>query len=1061
MSRIGCWILVGLVCVLAVRADAQVLFAETFTDLSAWKLEASDGVVAEIGPAAGGGLRLSYNFKAGNGFVVVRRSVGVKLPDNYRLTLQVRGTGPANNFETKLLDPSGDNVWWVNQRDYLASEQWTPEMFKRRHFSFAWGPSGGKPHETLGAIEFAVAASSGGAGTIEFSNLALEQLPAAVPGSGAVTLKDVHGTADANAVAHVLQSGGASIHWKPAASEGSLTLDLGGTREFGGVIAALDGAAGARVSVEVSLDGAKFESVASASAPASGRVYLPIRDAEASAVRVVMTGAPAGAVLRSLEIAPLEFGATKNGTFARVARDQPRGHYPRYLLNEQSYWTVVGVPGDTKEGLLAADGAIEVDKERFSVDPIIRRDNGEVLTWASAAIAHELAEGELPLPSVVRKHDTLTLRVDAFAFGETGASVLAGRYTITNTSTKPEKGTLLLAVRPLQVNPPWQDLKTSGGYAAIDAIECSSDTMTVTRRRPADSKRLHVLGGPISMHTSSFDAGDATLRVLAGESLPSTQGSVVPADSGAVVCAYDLEPGASKSWAVVLPLHDQATPVPSSLADLAAAESQAKAQWQQSLRRVELSIPANRDLERAFRTVQGHILINSDGPAIQPGSRTYERSWIRDGSLTSSALLATGHGAEVARFIDWYGPYQYPSGKIPCVVDKRGPDPVPEHDSHGQFIYLLWKYYRFTGDRATLERHYDRVVKTVEYIRSIRAERMTPQYAEADGLLRAKYGLVPESISHEGYSAKPMHSYWDGFFVEKGLQDAASIAKLLGRETDAASFAQTAGEYRASMLDSIARSRAFHKIDYVPGCVELGDFDATSTTVALWPCNADLWLPREPLVATFDRVYHFSKGRIDGTQAYREYTPYEWRIVGAMVRLDRADGWRERAWELATFYMNDRRPVEWNQWGEIVWKDPATPRFIGDMPHTWCGSDFLNSVRTMFVYEEDEAERLVLAAGVPVAWLDQGVSIKDWPTVFGVLSYELKRDSDAWALTYELRGRDEKPTQPKGGITLALPRGAAVESLSVDGKATAIARTPGRVTLPAASGTVVLRFKAK
>jgi hypothetical protein len=98
---------------------------------------------------------------------------------------------------------------------------------------------------------------------------------------------------------------------------------------------------------------------------------------------------------------------------------------------------------------------------------------------------------------------------------------------------------------------------------------------------------------------------------------------------------------------------------------------------------------------------------------------------------------------------------------------------------------------------------------------------------------------------------------------------------------------------------------------------------------------------------------------------------------------------------------------------------------------------------------------------VPVAWLDQGVSIKDWPTVFGVLSYELKRDGDAWALTYELRGRDEKPTQPKGGITLALPRGAAVESLSVDGKVTAIAKTPGRVTLPAASGTVVLRFKAK
>jgi hypothetical protein len=1058
MARICFWFVVGLVCALACRVRAQTLFSDSFDETTDWKLQASDGVFAEIGPASGGGLRLSYNFKAGNGFVVVRRSVGVKLPDNYRLSMQVRGSGPANNFETKLLDPSGDNVWWVNQRDYLPSDQWTPEVFKRRHFTFAWGPSGGKPHETLGAIEFAVAASSGGSGTIEFSNLLFEQVPVAASGTGVVTIKDATGDLDVKAAANVMKVGGAPIAWKPGVSEGTLTLDLGGTREFGGVIAALDGATGARAAVELSLDGSRFEPAAAVRVPSSGRIYIPIRDAEAAVVRVTVAGMPSGAAMRTLELAPLEFGATRNGTFARIAADQPRGVFPRYLLNEQSYWTVVGVPGETKEGLLAADGAIEVDKERFSIDPIIRRENGEVLTWANATITHELAEGELPLPSVVRTHETLTLRVDALAFGDSGASVLAGRYTITNRGAKPEKGTLLLAVRPLQVNPPWQDLKTSGWYAPIDAIACSNDTMTVTRRRPADSKSLRVLGGPVSMHTSSFDGGDAAQRVLAGEVFSSEQ--VDAASSGVIVCAYELAPGASKSWAITVPFHDAATPTPGSMSDLAAAEADARSQWRHALRRVGLSIPANRDLERAFRTVQGHILINSDGPAIQPGSRTYERSWIRDGSLTSSALLATGHAAEVARFIDWYGPCQYPSGKIPCVVDKRGPDPVPEHDSHGQFIYLLWKYYRFTGDRATLERHYDRVVKTVEYIRSLRAERMTPQYAQADGLLRVKYGLVPESVSHEGYSAKPMHSYWDGFFVEKGLQDVASIAKLLGRDADASSFAQTAGEYRASMLDSIARTCAFHKIDYVPGCVELGDFDATSTTVALWPCNADLWLPRGPLVATFDRVYHFSKSRIDGTQAYREYTPYEWRIVGAMVRLDRADGWRERAWELTTFYLNDRRPVEWNQWGEIVWKDPATPRFIGDMPHTWCGSDFLNSVRTMFGYEEDEAERLVLAAGVPVSWLDQGVSIRNWPTVFGTLSYELKRSGDAWTLTYELRDRDGKPTQPKGGITLAMPRGAVVESLSIDGIAAEVPTTPGRVKLPAAGGMAVVRFQA-
>ncbi len=38
------------------------------------------------------------------------------------------------------------------------------------------------------------------------------------------------------------------------------------------------------------------------------------------------------------------------------------------------------------------------------------------------------------------------------------------------------------------------------------------------------------------------------------------------------------------------------------------------------------------------------------------------------------------------------------------------------------------------------------------------------------------YGLLPASISHEGYSAKPMHSYWDDFWALKGYDGAVDIA---------------------------------------------------------------------------------------------------------------------------------------------------------------------------------------------------------------------------------------------------------------------------------------------
>ena len=37
-------------------------------------------------------------------------------------------------------------------------------------------------------------------------------------------------------------------------------------------------------------------------------------------------------------------------------------------------------------------------------------------------------------------------------------------------------------------------------------------------------------------------------------------------------------------------------------------------------------------------------------------------------------------------------------------------------------------------------------------------------------------GIIAPSISHEGYSAKPMHSYWDNFWALRGYKDAADIA---------------------------------------------------------------------------------------------------------------------------------------------------------------------------------------------------------------------------------------------------------------------------------------------
>src|SRR5262249_27696813 len=156
----------------------------------------------------------------------------------------------------------------------------------------------------------------------------------------------------------------------------------------------------------------------------------------------------------------------------------------------------------------------------------------------------------------------------------------------------------------------------------------------------------------------------------------------------------------------------------------------ARRDWEQKLSQVSLELPPSAAaIADAVRAQVGFILVNRDGPAIQPGSRSYERSWIRDGSLTASALLRLGHPEVVRDFIEWFGSHQYGNGKIPCCVDTRGADPVPEHDSHGEFIYLVAEYYRITRDRASVERWWPRVAAAAAYLDTLRSQRRTPEYA--------------------------------------------------------------------------------------------------------------------------------------------------------------------------------------------------------------------------------------------------------------------------------------------------------------------------------------------
>jgi len=140
-------------------------------------------------------------------------------------------------------------------------------------------------------------------------------------------------------------------------------------------------------------------------------------------------------------------------------------------------------------------------------------------------------------------------------------------------------------------------------------------------------------------------------------------------------------------------------------------------------------------------------------------------------------------------------------------------------------------------------------------------------------------------------------------------------------------------------------------------------------------------------------------------------------------------GRRDQALAALEFFLNDRRPADWNHWAEVVWRDPRAPRFIGDMPHAWVGSEYLRALRSLFVYERESDRALVIAAGLPRAWLTQGVSVHALPTYYGLLSYRLGIERPG-ALRLSLSG----PLQiPPGGIILEPPLAAPLSHVTVNG----------------------------
>jgi hypothetical protein len=926
--------------------------------LSEWQPTASGNAALKLSMRWMGhvpALQMDFDFKGGGGFVVARRALRRPMPNEYAVQFRLRGSGAVNDLELKLVDDSGQNVWRHKREGLRLPRHWTRMRVESRDIDFAWGPASGTAISKLGSIEFAVVAREGGKGTVWIAGVDIEDCdPREAPRvSASSSLPEFEAP-------QALTGSG----WKPRPDDLRpwILIDSLQPRVIGGLTIDWLGAAPARgFRVRASNGGRRWTTV-HAAARAGGKrtnVYLP--GLKTRFLRLELDEASSGAALRPQSF---EFSRSIHAFWHHIVDAEARGWHPRWLHREQSLWTPIGTSHGTHCALMNGDGMVEVGQGSFSLEPMLFI-NERLVTWADVESRQHLLHDWMPVPSTIWETVEWRLRVQAEA---TLSGSVRVRYRFENLSERPSTARLFVLLRPFQVTPPWQNFRRLGGVSEIHDLAWREGTVYVN-----ETTRVVPAAAAVRFGALCFDDGFIASRLIAG---------VLPTDIelhdpfGFATGALDFElPGTRGAVSEVVM---DCLPV-----GVRQSKDEPAFDWSTRL-------PVNQwtggggltEVVHASLTATAHILVTRSGAALQPGPRRYTRSWIRDGAMMSAALLRMGHAEEVREYIRWYAPHQRADGFVPCCIDNEGVDWLVEHDSHGQLLALIADYHRFTSDDELVEDAWPFVVKAVGCIERLLGED----------------GLLPISVSHEGYLAQPVHSYWDDFWALRGLRDAGHLAHAIGRQDCAMPWEALTKRLDSALFASIEATRSQRKLDFIPGSIEWSDFDPTATANALYLLDIPAGIDRRAVERTFDIYLAEWRRKRSGELASPNYTPYEIRIIGALVRLGR----RDAALELLRFFMSDRRPKPWNQWPEISWRDQKAPAHLGDLPHTWIAAEYVLAVRSLFAYERESDESLIVAAGLAPEWIEgAGVRVNDMPTLYGTLSYSLCR-LDAATLRIEI-----------------------------------------------------------
>jgi hypothetical protein len=485
-------------------------------------------------------------------------------------------------------------------------------------------------------------------------------------------------------------------------------------------------------------------------------------------------------------------------------------------------------------------------------------------------------------------------------------------------------------------------------------------------------------------------------------------------------------------------------------------------------RGIKVELP-DRELTDFFYASLAYVVILTERDAhgelwTLDGPGEYVHYWGRGEYFQSRAMEVGGYLEIARRTVEHAFHLQKDDGEW----DWPAISGWPAWDNIGGEVGSVWDYYRFSRDRAWLEKAYPHLVAAARWIQLHREETELP--ADAPPGSKPIKRQIPWSCKKE--TSPPLKAgerpYWWGLlpwgYGDSGLPEghnfpanemtlyaikcAEQAAVALGDSAEAARLSQEHASYKQDILSSIHRSVELEKggAPYLPAMPTDPGAAISQSFLAVYPTR--LFPPNDPLVTGL--LKRMERSELQGlpsnmawmgasgvwpgesmnvAETYLRRGDVEKTVnvlIAALNHSYSTDVWKEE------IKVDNRLPVACV--GTSSHKNIPDGIGTGDMPEAWGNANLVNLVRDMLLREKGQT--LYLLSGIPSDWIRAGetLSVQDARTTLGVGVVSFR-------LTYLATGKMAlRLTPPVGSINVMvrfpIGLGHSIESAEVNGQPT-------------------------